>query len=112
MVSITVATRTVVRYISCRFLSGSGKVLSEEEKVAEIFTYRKLSERNRINLHARDRSQRRNPVQVQGVLQVMLILVAQAQHLEHLPRKHRVISFGTKEFEPVLQPLVLLWDGI
>ncbi|XP_052480034.1 uncharacterized protein LOC105804623 isoform X2 [Gossypium raimondii] len=33
--STTMATRMSVRYVSCRFSSGSGKILSEEEKAAE-----------------------------------------------------------------------------
>nr|KJB35387.1 hypothetical protein B456_006G112600 [Gossypium raimondii] len=108
------ATRMSVRYVSRRFSSGSGKILSEEEKAAEniyiqLYCCRKLSERNWRNLHARDPSQRRNRMLVQGVLRPM---VALPLHREHLLRKYQPISTETTGFSLVLQPLVLLWDGI
>ncbi|XP_038999099.1 uncharacterized protein At2g27730, mitochondrial-like [Hibiscus syriacus] len=46
------ATRTAVRYISRRFSSGSGKVLSEEEKAAEN-VYIQKTEREKLEKLAR-----------------------------------------------------------
>ncbi|XP_039059769.1 uncharacterized protein At2g27730, mitochondrial-like [Hibiscus syriacus] len=46
------ATRTAVRYISRRFSSGSGKILSEEEKAAEN-VYIQKKEREKLEKLAR-----------------------------------------------------------
>ncbi|MBA0684024.1 hypothetical protein Goari_025637, partial [Gossypium aridum] len=100
-----------------KFLVGSrvgvGRYSVRKKRLLKIFTSRyccrKLSERNWRNLHARDPSQGRNRMLVQGVLRPM---VALPLHREHLLRKYQPISTETTGFSLVLQPLVLLWDGI